>query len=109
MSAYDYDQAVATGIARLDEAYPGSAWRMEMLFGRNLPRLWERIARIAEPFAPDDPAISHDWHLQYGLTIDYSGLGYPLIGGDPTPRVLRELRAYAELEAAWWRALVPGP
>lgn len=111
MTACDYEERVAAGAAALDAIYPEHAWRVEAaalaIAGSPSRDLW----RCVETLLPKpllDPAIAHEWHLARGFTIDYSKLGYPRFPDQQgTPRTWRERRAYAELEAAWWRALAP--
>lgn len=98
------EQRVGNGCAFLDLLYVEHAWRVEALqaaIGRRAA-LWACAQEIAHAGGAGG---SHEWHLERGFTIDYSSLGYP--EGDAGPsRSARERRAYAELEAAWWGALV---
>lgn len=100
-------ERVAAGVEWLDAAYPH--WRGDALAHLSLDRqrLVDAIALVRRRYEPAlDDATAHDWHLARGFTVDYSGLGYPDSAAD-TPRRAREYRAWAELEAAWWRIVAP--
>lgn len=95
---------VALGCTYVDSIYVEHAWRTEAIataVGRRC-HLWEVVSEIAQQAGA---AGDHEWCLAHGLTIDYSSLGYPEGDGGPSRRA-RERLAYAELEAAWWRAVV---